>query len=433
MYGATSFIGVIQVIRTAPGQGPNSVGAAVGSHGSVQLSTSFDLPNWAGFSSRLTLDGENRAYPDDRTNFDRGHLFWRNHRALKDGGTVFFNLDGTYLNQDPASPVPRDGSQLAQNVPLDANYNPSDSKIDPRRAALSGGFSLPKPYGVWSGILSYAHTSSSSTRGFVTDTTVTPFPVTGDNSDTTIDEIYLDAHIEFTTIPKTQVLVGADYMYGKGTLSGGEINYTIDPSGANPPNGAAIPEDTDAHVSDTRNFGGIYGYAAWMPATRWRLEGGLRLNLTDESRTASLADFPAGTFDSGSDSVSETRLGGSAGVTFTAWSSGVDDVKIFGDYRNSYKPAAMDFGLEAEPEILEPETSESFELGARAGLMGRKLELEMSVFDMELHNLVVPTQVAGQPALENVGAERFKGVELARRGAITTRSSSTTSRTSEAC
>jgi outer membrane receptor protein involved in Fe transport len=38
--------------------------------------------------------------------------------------------------------------------------------------------------------------------------------------------------------------------------------------------------------------------------------------------------------------------------------------------------------------------------------------IEMSAFDMTLENLVVPTQVNGLPALENVGAERFKGVEM---------------------
>jgi len=412
MYGATSFIGVIHVIHAHPGQGQKGVGAAVGSHGSVAVGASFDLPDWAGFQSRLTVDGENREYPDDRTSFLRGHLNWRNLRSLSGGGNVFFNLDGVYLDQEPASPVPRVGAQLAQNVPLDTNYNPSDSKLDPRRAAVSGGFSLPKSYGVWSGILSYAHTSDSAIRGFVTDTTVTPFPVTGSNSETKLDEIYLDAHVEFTKIKKTQVLVGVDYLYGRGQVQGGEINYTIAPDGSNPPDGAAIAPDTDANIEDTRNFGGLYGYAAWTPAARWRLEGGLRLNLTDESRDTAVTDFPAGTFESGSDSVSETRLGGSAGVTFTAWSRGVDDVRIYGDYRNAYKPAAMDFGLEAEEEILDPETSESFEVGVRSALMNRKLEMELSAFDMELHNLVVATQIGGQPVLENVGAMRFRGVEL---------------------
>jgi len=111
MYGATSFIG-----------------AAAGSHGSGAIASSFDLSTWAGFASRLTLDAEKRDDSDPRTNLERGHLLWRNRRGFTGGGEVYFNLDGTWLNQDPASPVPRTGAVLATNVPLDANYNPRGAK-----------------------------------------------------------------------------------------------------------------------------------------------------------------------------------------------------------------------------------------------------------------------------------------------------------------
>ncbi|HET6372412.1 MAG TPA: TonB-dependent receptor plug domain-containing protein [Candidatus Polarisedimenticolia bacterium] len=418
MYGATSFVGVIQVIRTLPGEGENRVGAAAGSRGSGAVGSSFDLPTWAGFASRLTLDAEKRDYRDERTDFDRGHVLWRNRRALTGGGEVHFNLDGTWLSQDPASPVPRTGAVLASNVPLDANYNPRGAEIDEQRGALSAGFSLPRGSAVWSGIASYARTSSSILRGFITDPTGSVFPATGERSTTDIDEVYLDAHVELTGVPKTQIVAGVDYMYGRGRLRGGEINYTIASDGSHPPDEDTISADTRARVTDTRNFGGAYGYAAWAPNARWRLEGGLRLNITDENRATSLDDFQTNELERGRDSHGDTRLGGSAGVTFTAWSDGPDDLRIFADYRNTYKPAAVDFGLDAESEILNPETSESAELGARAGLFDRKLVIELSAFEMELYNLVVPTVVGGQPALENAGAERFRGFELEATGRL---------------
>jgi iron complex outermembrane receptor protein len=142
------------------------------------------------------------------------------------------------------------------------------------------------------------------------------------------------------------------------------------------------------------------------------VEAGLRLNLTDEKRETSVEDFTVATFDQASDSASETKLGGSAGVTFTAWQHGTDDVRIFADYRNTYKPAAVDFGLDSEAGILNPETSESFELGVHTELLEQRLDIEFSVFDMQLDNLVVPTLSGGLPALENAGAEKFKGAEL---------------------
>jgi len=301
---------------------------------------------------------------------------------------------------------------LAPNVPINANYNPGGAEIDPRRNAVSGGFTLPKSYGVWSGLVSYAHSSTDALRGFVTDPTGPVFPAIGERSTTAIDEVYADAHVELTNVAKTQIVAGADYQYGKGHLNGGDFGYTINADGSNPQDGTSVPLKHNANITDTRNFGGLYGFVAWTPDWRWRLEGGLRWNLTDESRDTSVVDFLAATSDQGSDSVSESRLGGSAGVTFTAWQKGVDNVRIFTDYRNTYKPAAVDFGLDAEAEILDPETSESWELGVRTGLFDRKLELEFSAFDMELHNLVVPTLVNGLPALENAGAERFQGVEL---------------------
>ena len=42
----------------------------------------------------------------------------------------------------------------------------------------------------------------------------------------------------------------------------------------------------------------------------------------------------------------------------------------FADYRNTYKPAAIDFGPEAEPDILKPETASSWEAGLKADALG---------------------------------------------------------------
>ena len=418
MYGTTSFVGVIQVIRYRPGQGGSAIQAAAGSYGSAAIASSFDVGTWAGFASRITLDAEQRDYPDPRTNFERGHVLWRNRNQLEGGGELHFDLEGTWINQSPASPIPRTGTVLAPNVPQNANYNPGGAEIDPRRNAVSGGFTLPKSYGIWSGVVSYAHSSTDALRGFVTDPTGPVFPAVGERSTVAIDEVYVDAHVELTNVENTKIVAGVDYQYGKGHLNGGDFNYLINADGSNPPDGTSVPLNIDANITDTRNFGGLYGFVAWTPDWRWRLEGGLRLNLTDESRATSVDDFVLATSDQGSDSVSESRLGGSAGVAFTAWQHGVDFVRIFTDYRNTYKPAAVDFGLDAETEILDPETSESLELGVRTGLFDEKLEIELSAFDMTLENLVVPTLVGGLPALENAGAETFKGIELEATGRL---------------
>ena len=416
MYGAMSFVGVIQVIRYQPGHGGSAVQAAAGSYGSAALGSSFDLSNWAGFASRLSLDAEKHSYRDERSGFERAHLLWRNRRELSGGGDVHFNLEGTWLNQSPTSPVPRIGGTFpAPNVPLDANYEPGGAYINPRRNGVSAGFTIPKSYGIWSGLASYARTSTDSLRGFVTDPTGPVFTANADRTSMIVDEVSLDAHVEITNVPKTQIVAGVDYQYGNGHLRGGDFDYAINADGSNPPDGASAALGKDANVTDTRNFGGLYGFAAWTPDRWWRVEAGLRANFTGENRKTSTNNFDTATYSQDKDSASRTRLGGSAGVTFTPWQRGADDVRLFADYRNTYKPAASEFDLDAAAQILAPETSESWELGVRTELFDRKFALEFSAFDMKLENLVL---IAASGGFENAGAEKFKGFELEASGRL---------------
>jgi iron complex outermembrane receptor protein len=148
-----------------------------------------------------------------------------------------------------------------------------------------------------------------------------------------------------------------------------------------------------------------------------RFDAGLRWNLVSESRSTRAEEFGVG-IDSGSDQRDTGRLSGSAGAVFTAWSDGVDDLRLFASYRNTFKPAAVDFGLDAEPEILEPEQGESVELGAHAALLERRVELELDAFQMNLTNLVVPSTSNGLPSLENAGQERFRGIDVEIRGQV---------------
>jgi iron complex outermembrane receptor protein len=92
---------------------------------------------------------------------------------------------------------------------------------------------------------------------------------------------------------------------------------------------------------------------------------------------------------------------------------GSDSLAFFGGYRNSYKPAAIDFGLDSAADVLEPETAESYELGSKLRTLGGRLSVEVSAFLMDFQNLVIATTVEGLPALTNSGKQRFKGIEAA--------------------
>src|SRR6185436_10091482 len=107
-----------------------------------------------------------------------------------------------------------------------------------------------------------------------------------------------------------------------------------------------------------------------------------------------------------------TRGSGMVGVSFLAYETNDGALWLFADWRDSYKPAALDFGPEAEAEILDPETADSWEAGVKGRHLGGRLEWELTVFQMDFENLVVAQAVNGLPTLVNAGAERFKGVEL---------------------
>jgi iron complex outermembrane receptor protein len=207
-------------------------------------------------------------------------------------------------------------------------------------------------------------------------------------------------------------VAGVDYLRGKGTGRGGDFDYLVNLDGSNPPASAELPPAADIRIEDRRDFGGLYAQAEWLPAASLRLEGGLRLNVTGESRETSTLDLESGDLAAGEDRRTTVRPSGSLGATWTAWRQGNDNLRVFVNWRNTFKPSAVDFGLDSEPAILKPETSNSYEGGVKSELLGRALRLEAAGFLMDFRNLVIAQAVGGLPALTNAGSTRLEGVEL---------------------
>ncbi|HEX7374217.1 MAG TPA: TonB-dependent receptor plug domain-containing protein, partial [Steroidobacteraceae bacterium] len=224
MYGATSFVGVIHVVHTTPGAGTTRLTASAGTESSGAVGGAIDLPQWAGFNSRIALDAERHGLSDDRADFQRVHAAWRNLRDLA-GGKLRLDVDLSDVNQSPVSPVPRQGPKLSPLVPIDANYNPQDAHIDPTRYTLNAGFSKPASFGAWSVLGSYSHTGTKTERGFLTDLSEPLFSAQGFRTRTTQDDVYLDAHAEILSVAHFEFVIGADYLYGDGSSHGGDYDY----------------------------------------------------------------------------------------------------------------------------------------------------------------------------------------------------------------
>ncbi len=410
MYGATSFVGVIQVVHREAGASKGSLSLSGGSYGSGRGALALKVPRWAGFDSTLGADFDKVGFADDRTQYKKTHVLWRNRRA-GGGGTFHFDVDGTWLRQDPASPHPRVGPALSTDVPLDANHNPAGAFLDEDRYFLSAGFERPLSFATWTTNASFTHSNQDAFRGFLVDVSAADPNAHGLRETVGVRDLYLDTHLAWTRWSRTRLVAGLDYLHGKGTGTGGDFDYFVSLDGSNPPTSAELPPAADIRVEDRRDFFGAYVFSEFTPAPAWRLEGGVRLNVTKESRATRTLDFASCDLSAGSDDRTTVRPGGRVGGTWTAWQRGNDRLRLFANYKNTFKPAATDFGLDSEPQILKPETAQSGELGLRGRLREGAISFEISSFLMDFNNLVITQSINGLPALANAGQERFKGIE----------------------
>src|SRR4051812_6282659 len=407
-YGATSFVGVINVVHQGVESSERSLTLRGGSHGSGGGSFSTPLPLWGQWKSRLTLEGEREGFPDERTSFARGHGLWRIERKWDAERRFWMNADVNWLDQEPASPRSLDEDLHVLTTPVDANYNPAGAFLNDHRATFMLGFDRPVASSHWSTSISVSHANQAAFRGFLAE----PDPVAdnahGFRENIQLTDIYADTHFRWRLSQGAMFIVGSDYLHGTGNAQGADFDYTAPLSGVKTV--VPQPSDLDFHIGDNRDFLGPYASIEWNPFERVRIDAGVRLNVTHESQD--VVDGGAGT--SQADARTDVRGGANLGVTVTAWQSGQDDVHLYADYRDTFKPAAIDFGIGESPAgdlILKPETSRSVEGGLKGRFFDRRLELEASGFLMDFNNLVMPADIGGLPGLINAGAQRFKGFE----------------------
>jgi len=421
-YGATSFVGVVQVVHKGVDAKERTLTLHGGSYGSGGASFSTPIPLGANWSSRLSVDGERLGYVDDRTSYRRGHGLWRVGTKPVGENRVWFNADANWLDQDPASPrTEEDGAPGWSPVtPLDANYNPPGAYLNDHRFTGMAGFDRKAGSALWSMMGSVSRSKQDIFRGFLEE------PVDddeeGENSHglqekINLTDVYVDSHFSWKLRHGVTFLAGADYLHGTGSARGADFDYFVHLNGTfEEP--VPKPDELDVTIEDHRDFIGPYASVEWQPTDRLRFDAGIRLNVTHESREN--ADPGAGTESEGDQT--NTRASGSLGAIFTAWQRGQDSVRFYANYRDTFKPAAIDFGIgEGDEEegggeeegsgILKPETSRSIEGGIKGQFLDRRVEWEASGFYMDFTNLVVATEVDGLPALENAGSEHFKGFE----------------------
>jgi len=412
MYGATSFVGVIHVIHRAAGESGRNVRISYGRFDSAAVSASMALPAGQRYRQSLAVDGERSRFSDDRAGVDRGHVLYRGGFVTDRGAAARFDFDVSRLRQDPASPHLREGPVLAPGLPLDANHNPSDARLDEDRYHLVGAYDRPLEKGSWSTLLALTSSSADIIRGFLDEEYVDDGSspnAAGFIQDRDLRDLYFDSHVVQQLGDALQLTLGLDYLYGRAEQTSENFDYYVPASGMPAPGSGLYPIGETFRVVDERNFLGAYLQAQWDLTPAVDLLAGIRLNHTDESRHS---EGPAeDSENTDSDQLDRMRLSGMMGFSWRVWQQDSDFFTIFADYRDTFKPAAMDFGPESEAEILQPEKAHSFEAGFRSSLLAGRMDISVSAFDMRFENLIVSQSVNGRPGLTNAGEEHFKGAE----------------------
>src|SRR5205823_12265624 len=169
--------------------GPEGAAIFPGNLTSGGAAASVPLSETATNRQSLGVDYEKRGFRDNATRFDRSHLLYRFASDLA-GGTLRFDGDVTVLGQSPASPHVRDGSALSTATPLDANYNPSNGKLNQNRYHAVIGFDIKAADMPWSTTLAFTRGDHNIVRGFLTDLSDNDPNATGFQQKRSVTDVY---------------------------------------------------------------------------------------------------------------------------------------------------------------------------------------------------------------------------------------------------
>ncbi len=401
-YGATSFVGVIHVIHYAAGQGPRASKSASAGRGSARIAATMPLSDAnAAWRQSLLFDADTVELSGDRTGWDRAHLLYRGA-----GSGRRRRIHGRCRRQFPQSGSDEPAS--ARRPPAVAARSDRCKRQSARREAGRGSRAARARLrrADERGRLEHAARVCAQRRRQRQGIPASGFRGWRDaqrrrvQQDVHRTEVYFDSHIATPITDRATLVWGLDYLYGKGDQESQNFEYAVLPNGSNAPDWRSLHIDETTRLDDKRNFLGVYADLEFAITDAWRLELGVRFNHTNEKTNGLETDLtgeaPVVT-DGGSDEHTDNRWAGAFGTSYRFWEDGRDYVTGYANYRDTFKPAVVDFGPEAEFDILKPEDAKSGELGVRGRHLDGHFEWDLSVFRMDFRNLVVSQDVDGLP------------------------------------
>lgn len=179
---------------------------------------------------------------------------------------------------------------------------------------------------------------------------------------------------------------------------------------------------------DNTNYA-VFGQVDWDFAEQWTLIAGLRA-LQDETDFTFARPFEAlvegdsvqtvATPDGSPDGPGNPARFGEGTVDDSAltWKLALqyaisDNINIYGSYTRGYKGPTVDIAYESDPDPIDPEISDAFEIGLKSVLADGRVVFNAAIFDVEYDDYQAQTFSSGEGTfnLENAGTVSTTGFE----------------------
>jgi outer membrane receptor protein involved in Fe transport len=416
LYGVSAFAGMIQAFpRTAePTKGHLTLSGASFSQFSGTGGVQWPLEE--NHSLRLSGTALHGDSWQDRTGNDvyRGDIDLHSKLGSDQIGVTVF---GYHDRQDWGTPLPFEGGVRAPEFEIDKNYAVGGAKVEHNVFGVTTQSSGPVTKDLkYQNTLSLIYDDQTLTRSFIGTVSNDTVYSAGTDLNPTETSVYWDSHAisNFDAGGPHELVGGVALTWGrtKGNGHGFDIEQYLPAYPAIPDIGQVPPGD-DRAFEDRRTFFGAYLHDEWTPTRRVTLGGGGRYDNVSEELSASAQEIAGpGPLELARDSRTDHAWSGDASLLVrTAPAAGwLEAANFYVNYKSAFKPAAPNL-LEPEgAEILEPEWTHSVEGGLKTRAFGQ-IALDLSLFQMDFENMVVPIDVGGLPGLTNAGRERFKGYE----------------------
>jgi len=225
-----------------------------------------------------------------------------------------------------------------------------------------------------------------------------------------------DFNFDFETGPLEHALVtGLEFSREE------EINYNRTDAGVQPPTDLFNPNPNDPYVGGVTRDGtftqtkatsfGVYAFDTLKFNEKWQLTGGLRGDYFSVDYT------PRATPGATALSRSDTMVSWRSALVYKPRENG----SIYFGYGTSFNPSAegLTLGTGANNNVsVDPEKSQSFELGTKWDLFKERLSLSGALFRTDKTNARTPD--ATDPTITTISGEQYvQGIELGASGRIT--------------